>query len=193
MKHQPARTCIGCRGIFTKDEVIRIVAGPGGIAIDYREKLPGRAAYICPRKDCISRALLKDNLVKALRLKVRLPGAEEFIAQLSTIIRGKIQSLITMAAKADKLAIGYSAVLDALEKGRVDLLLYAEDVSEGTKEKLTIPGSSSLRNVTLFTRDKLGMLMNRELVGVIGVEDKGFADVVWKESERLKGLINNNE
>jgi predicted RNA-binding protein YlxR (DUF448 family)/ribosomal protein L30E len=193
MKHQPARTCIGCRGVFTKDEVIRVIAGPGGIAIDYREKLPGRAAYICPRKDCIGKALLRDNLAKALHLKVRLPGVGEFTTQLSTVIRGKIQSLITMAAKAGKLATGYSAVLDALEKGRVDLLLYAEDFSEGSKEKLATPGSASLRTVTLFTRDELGVLMSRELVGVIGIEDKGFAQAVWKESERLKGLINNNE
>ncbi len=48
MKHQPERTCIGCRGVFEKDEVVRIVAGPSGAVIDYREKLPGRAAYVCP-------------------------------------------------------------------------------------------------------------------------------------------------
>jgi predicted RNA-binding protein YlxR (DUF448 family)/ribosomal protein L30E len=193
MKHQPARTCIGCRGVFTKDEVIRIVAGPGGIAIDYREKLPGRAAYLCPKKDCINKAFLKDNLAKALRLKVRLPGVEEFITLLTAVIKGKIKSLIAMAAKAGKLASGYSAVLDALEKGRVEMLLYAQDISEGTKEKIAIPVAASLRTVTLFTRDELGMLMSRELVGVIGIEDKGFADAVWREAERLKGLINNHE
>jgi ribosomal protein L7Ae-like RNA K-turn-binding protein len=118
---------------------------------------------------------------------------EEFITLLSAVIKGKIKSLIAMAAKAGKLAAGYSAVLDALEKGRVEMLLYARDISEGTKEKIAIPVAASLRTVTLFTRDELGMLMGRELVGVVGIEDKGFADAVWKESERLKGLINNHE
>ena len=190
MKHQPARTCIGCRGVFTKDEVIRIVSGPGAVIIDYREKLPGRAAYVCPRKDCINKALQKDNLSKALRLKVRLPGAGEFTGQLSEAIQGKIKSLITMAAKAGKLAAGHSAVLDALGKGRVELLLFARDISEGTREKTTIPSADALRKITLFTRDEMGMLLGRELVGVIGIEDQGFAQAVWKEHERLKNLIN---
>ena len=102
IKRQPARTCIGCRGVFPKDDVIRIVGGPAGVVIDYREKLPGRAAYVCPKKECIDKVLQKDNLAKALRLRVRLPGAEEFLNQLSTAIQARIKSLITMAAKAGK-------------------------------------------------------------------------------------------
>ena len=163
------------------------------MVIDYREKLPGRAAYVCPRKDCISKALQKDNLAKALRLGVRLPGDEEFVNQLSTAIQGKIKSLVTMAAKAGKLAAGHSAVMDALEKGRVRLLLFARDVSDGTREKTAVPASEALRTVTLFTRDEIGMLLGRELVGVIGIEEQGFAQAVWKEAERLKNLINDHE
>ncbi len=34
--------------------MIRIAAGPLGIVIDYREKLPGRAAYVCPTVECIT-------------------------------------------------------------------------------------------------------------------------------------------
>ena len=76
MKHEPERTCVGCRGVFNKDAVVRIVAGPPGIVIDYREKLPGRAAYVCPTKECITKALSKENLSRALHLKVRPPEAE---------------------------------------------------------------------------------------------------------------------
>lgn len=192
MKHLPERTCIGCRGVFTKDEVIRIVPGPAGISIDYREKLPGRAAYVCPRVECIQKAFGKDNLAKALRLRMRLPGTDEFIALVAANIEGKIKSLITMAAKAGKLAAGYSAVLDSLEKGRVELLLFAQDISEGTRGKVALPETQSMRQAIFSTRDGLGKLLSRELVGLIGIEDKGFADAIWKETERLKVLINNN-
>ena len=192
MRHRPERTCIGCRGIFSKDEVVRIVSSGVGIAVDYREKLPGRAAYVCPKRDCIHQALNRDNLAKALRMKARLPNADELTALISSNIETRVKSLISMSAKAGKLAAGYSAVLDALEKGRVEMLLYARDISEGTREKVTIPAAASLRQATLFSRDDLGRILNRELVGVIGIEDKGFADAVWKETERLKGLINSN-
>ncbi len=193
MKHEPERTCIGCRGVFEKDDVVRIVAGPPGIVIDYREKLPGRAAYVCPTVECITKSLSKENLSRSLHCKVRSPEAVVFIAQLAALITEKIKALIVMSAKAGKLAAGYSAVHDAVEKGRVSMLLYTLDLSEGTKEKVATPTAASVRCTTLFTREELGTLLNRELVGVIGIADAGLANALWKETERLKGLIKISE
>lgn len=193
MAHQPERTCIGCRGVLKKEDVVRLVAGPGGLVIDYREKLPGRAAYVCPRRECLAKALTREALPKALRTRVPLPDADQFSAQLAAIIKEKILSLLSIAMKAGRLASGSSAVRDALEKGRVELLLFAADLSEGTREKVAVSGAGSLRQETLFTRDEFGALLNRELVGVVGVLDKGLADALWKETQRLKGLINSSE
>lgn len=192
MKHHPERTCIGCKKVLNKDDVVRIIAGPESVVIDYREKLNGRAAYVCPKTECIKKALTKESLGRSLRLKIRLPETEVFLAQLTTSITEKIKSLLFISLKAGKLAAGYSAVQDALEKGRVELLLYAEDLSTGTKEKITLP-TKSIRNATLFTRDDFGSILNRELVGVIAILDKGLADVLWNETQRLKGLININD
>ncbi len=193
MKHQPARTCVGCRNVFKKDEVVRIVAGPAGTVIDYREKLPGRAAYVCPRRECIEKALTKDAISRSLHQKVKVPDVASFVSMLAMAVTEKVKSLIAMAARAGKLSAGYSAVRDAGEKGRLEMILYAKDVSDGTKEKVTGRGAASLRQATLFTKDELGQMLNRELVGVVGIEDKGLADAVFRETERLKGLIKNND
>lgn len=193
MKHGPERTCIGCRGVFEKDAVVRIVAGPSGIVIDYREKLPGRAAYVCPTVECVTRALSKETLSRSLHCKAGPPKADEFIARLAALITEKIKALIVMSAKASKLAAGYSAVNDAVEKGRVSMLLYAIDLSAGTKEKVATHAAASVRWTALFTREELGTMLNRELIGVIGIEDKGFSNALWKETERLKRLINSSE
>ena len=173
--------------------MVRIVAGPAGAVIDYRDKLPGRAAYVCPRLECIKKAHSRDNLARALHLRGPSPRAEEFLAQLIANITEKIRSLVIMSAKAGKLAAGYSAVHDALEKQKVEMLIFAEDLSEGTKEKVMGPNAASLRKATLFTRDEMGMMLGRELVGVVGIQEKGLADAVWKEAERLKGLINSRD
>ncbi len=175
---------------MNKDEVIRLVAGPDGILVDYREKLPGRAAYICPRKDCIEKALMKDTLAKALRLKFQPPKVAYFMSQLETIVSEKIKSLLAISMKASRIAVGYSAVHDALGKGRVFLLLYATDVSEGTKDKVEVDGLVSTRQATLFTRNEYGQILNRELVGVVAILDEGLADSLWNEIVRLKNLIN---
>lgn len=193
MKHQPERTCIGCRGVFKKDEVVRIVAGPDGPVLDYREKLPGRAAYVCPKKQCLEKALTRESLSRAFKMKMTPPASGQVIAQLQGNIYERIRSLIAMAAKAGKLAAGFSAVQDALDKGRVELLLYAEDVSEGTREKIAHQAPSSVRHATVLTRDEFGKILSRELVGVVAFEEKGLADAVFKEAERLKSLIKNNE
>ena len=193
MKRQPERTCIGCRGAFPKDQVVRIVAGAAGAVLDYREKLPGRAAYVCPTSHCIEKALSRENLSRALKQKVKPPAPVEFIGMLVQSITEKIRSLIAMSAKAGKIAAGYSAVHDALEKGRVEMLLYATDISEGTREKLDHKIVEGQRLATLLTRDELGKILNRELVGVVAFTEKGLADAVWNESKRLKSLINEHE
>jgi ribosomal protein L7Ae-like RNA K-turn-binding protein len=168
---------------------VRIIAGPTGPVIDYRDKFFGRAAYVCVNAACIEKALSKENLSRALHLKIKPPEPSEFIAQLIMSIQDKMTSLLAMSAKAGKIAAGYSAVHDALEKHRAELLIFAEDISEGTKEKILQQGDDSLRRVTFFTRDQMGRMLNREFVGVAALLDKGFADAVWKEFERLKSLI----
>jgi predicted RNA-binding protein YlxR (DUF448 family)/ribosomal protein L7Ae-like RNA K-turn-binding protein len=186
-KKYPERTCVACRRSFPKYDVIRVVAGPDGPVIDYREKLPGRAGYVCPTRECMEKALARDAFSRALRVKVKAPDPDVFIGFLVHAVREKTISLIAMAAKAGKLAAGYSAVRDAVEKGRVEMIVYAEDVSDGTREKL--PRTNPVREAVLFTRDELGKVLNRELIGMVAIEDKGFADAIEKEAERLKSLI----
>ena len=188
--HQPQRTCIGCRQVFGKNEVIRIVAGPSGAVIDYREKLPGRAAYVCPRSECIRKALVRENLSRALHVKTAVPEIGAFLDKLAGTITEKIRSLLTMAAKAGSLAAGASAVDDALQKGRVEMLIFAADLSEGTRSKLLSGATLPALQATLFTRYEMGQMVGRELVGVVGIIEKGFANAVGIEYERLKGLLN---
>lgn len=190
MGHLPERTCLGCRKTFSKADVVRIVSGPLGPVIDYREKLPGRAAYVCPRRVCIEKALSRENLSRALHTNVSIPEIEVFIQALSSAVRDKMRSLLPMAARAGMLAAGASAVDDALQKNRVKMLIFAEDLSEGTKHKLLTGVLPPKKQATLFTRNELGQMVGRELVGVVGILDKGFSDAVWNESERLKGLLN---
>lgn len=191
MGEGPVRTCIGCRKEFSKSDVVRIVAGPDGPVIDYRDKLPGRAAYVCPRRECIDRALSRETLSRALRTRIASVSSASFFEALAEAIRNKIASLIAMAVKAGTAASGYSAVHDALGKGRVGLLIFAADCSEGTRRELLAPGCPEpQRQTVLFTKTELGALVGREEAGVVSINEKGFSDAVWRESERLKNLLN---
>ena len=56
-KKIPMRQGVGCREMKPKKELIRVVRSPeGAVSLDFRGKLPGRGAYVCPDSACLARA-----------------------------------------------------------------------------------------------------------------------------------------
>ena len=65
----PQRTCIGCREVSDKRQLVRLVRTPEGrVDIDETAKRPGRGAYLCRRRACWETALQKRCLEHSLRL-----------------------------------------------------------------------------------------------------------------------------
>jgi predicted RNA-binding protein YlxR (DUF448 family) len=52
---EPLRTCVGCRRVRAKRELVRIVRAPNGLLVTDREGA-GRGAYVCPDAECLERA-----------------------------------------------------------------------------------------------------------------------------------------
>ena len=70
-KKIPQRQCMGCRERKEKREMIRVVRSPeGGISLDFRGKAPGRGAYICPKMDCLKRAIKAKSLERSLETAI---------------------------------------------------------------------------------------------------------------------------
>ena len=68
----PQRTCIACRQVRDKKDLVRLVSTENGIAeVDVLSKKPGRGAYVCPRQACWELALRKNRLDYALRMRLR--------------------------------------------------------------------------------------------------------------------------
>jgi predicted RNA-binding protein YlxR (DUF448 family) len=74
MKGSPQRTCIGCRQVRPKHELLRLVRGSEGhVVADTRGMAPGRGAYACPTVGCLEQALAAGRLPRALRGAVKPP------------------------------------------------------------------------------------------------------------------------
>lgn len=83
----PLRTCLGCRKIRKKEEMIRIVRLPDGhLEEDLLQKMSGRGAYICRDPGCLKKAIrtrgiqrsLKADLTEELKYQLfRTAGPEE--------------------------------------------------------------------------------------------------------------------
>ncbi len=70
-KHVPLRTCIACREVRPKREMVRIVKPPeGALLIDERGKAAGRGAYLCRCQRCWTLALRGGHLEHALRAPI---------------------------------------------------------------------------------------------------------------------------
>ena len=65
-KKIPLRQCLGCREMKPKKELIRVVRSPEGVvSLDFRGKLPGRGAYVCPDPACLAKARKSRGLERA--------------------------------------------------------------------------------------------------------------------------------
>ena len=79
MKKIPQRKCVGCGEMKSKKELIRVVRSPeGDISLDLNGKKAGRGAYVCPDKECITKAYKGHRLEKALEMvAVDTPDSRE--------------------------------------------------------------------------------------------------------------------
>lgn len=66
-KKIPQRKCVGCNEMKDKKSLLRIVRSPEGeISLDLTGKKNGRGAYVCPDKECITKAVKEKRLERAL-------------------------------------------------------------------------------------------------------------------------------
>ncbi|MCD7723639.1 MAG: YlxR family protein [Clostridiales bacterium] len=70
-KKEIKRMCIGCREMFDKRDLVRVVKSPDGeISIDLTGKKNGRGAYICKNPGCLQKAKKKGALERAFSQKI---------------------------------------------------------------------------------------------------------------------------
>jgi predicted RNA-binding protein YlxR (DUF448 family) len=83
-RHVPQRTCVGCRKVFPKKSLIRIVNGPDGVKVDPTGKAPGRGAYLHNVQSCWKKAIPK-SLGQALRIELTEETIEELLLYMITL------------------------------------------------------------------------------------------------------------
>jgi uncharacterized protein len=71
-RHEPVRTCVGCRGEAGKAGLIRVVRkADGGAAIDPSGSAAGRGAYVHADTTCVDTARKRKALDRALRTTIQ--------------------------------------------------------------------------------------------------------------------------
>jgi predicted RNA-binding protein YlxR (DUF448 family) len=79
-KKIPLRKCVGCRGLFEKPGLFRIVSAAAGAVLDKTGKSSGRGAYVCRSGECVKKAQKSRGLERSLKTSA---GAGEIYKKLA--------------------------------------------------------------------------------------------------------------
>ena len=76
----PQRTCVACRKVKAKRELIRLVrVADGGMEVDTSGKKAGRGAYLCRVQECWKTGLKGGRLAHSLRTTLTEDNQEQLI------------------------------------------------------------------------------------------------------------------
>ena len=85
-KKTPMRQCVGCREMKAKQSLIRVVRSPeGAVSLDFKGKLPGRGASVCPDPACLAKAKKSRALERAFSAPLPPEVWEELEAQMREV------------------------------------------------------------------------------------------------------------
>jgi uncharacterized protein len=68
-RHEPLRTCVGCRAAVPQRELLRLAVVGEALVADPRRRAGGRGVYLHRRPDCL-RAAGRGGLARALKRSV---------------------------------------------------------------------------------------------------------------------------
>jgi len=84
----PQRKCVGCEQMKDKKMLIRVVRSPEdadgkySVTLDKTGKKAGRGAYVCPNKECVTKAVKGKRLQHALKSEISDDVFEALLEEL---------------------------------------------------------------------------------------------------------------
>jgi len=185
-KADPLRSCLGCREVRPKDELLRFVLDPEGMLYpDVSRKLPGRGSYTCFSRVCLESALKRKQFNRSFKGEVKLLPEAELLALIVKIMEEKISSLLALANKAGKAVSGSDKVMDTLRKGEAAILIVAADTSGESKAKFLATADRFGVETFMFSmKDRLGGPLGKETRTAIAVHKGSFAGTLQTDLKR---------
>ncbi len=93
MRRSPQRSCIGCRTVRAKGDLVRVVHTPeGAFALDSGGKVAGRGAYLCPSPACLATAVKRKSFDRAFRQSVPAEAVGTLEARIQEYLRASSEA-----------------------------------------------------------------------------------------------------
>lgn len=183
------RMCIGCRGLFPRESLVRLVRGPAGeVGVDRYLRAPGRGAHLCYSKTCIEAAIKRKAIGRAFPGApggTRIPDVESLVAQVVAAIDARLVDALRFGRARRGTAAGADALDAAWSAGTLRFLILAVDVAENSDHRWTGRAqAASLPLVRQWTAEELGRTQGTDARVAVGIIEEGLAEQVRIEFER---------
>jgi predicted RNA-binding protein YlxR (DUF448 family) len=168
--------------------LVRLVRTPAAtVAFDLQKRLPGRGAWVCLSRECLSKALSPRVLGKTFRAPTTAPEVDLALQDLLDRVAARVAALLETGSRNGMLEAGADAVLRAVADGRVLTLFLATDLAARTLRRFDgIDPSVSVSR--FFTMEALGRAIGRPDTGIAGVTNRSLASAISKELARMDKL-----
>ena len=88
VRHVPQRTCIACRKVKPKQELVRLVRNADGIVeVDIGGRKTGRGAYLCRAQECWETGCKSGKIEYALKISLSKENREQLINWISDFLK----------------------------------------------------------------------------------------------------------
>ena len=85
-KKGPMREGVGCREMKAKRELIRVIkTSDNQVLVDATGKKNGRGAYLCPRRECLEKAVKNKGLERSLKTAVPKEIYQDFEKEMEQL------------------------------------------------------------------------------------------------------------
>jgi len=185
-KADPQRSCLSCREVKPKDELLRFVLDPDSLPVpDIAGKLPGRGAYTCFSRKCLENAVARRQFSRSFKGEARTPDVAEILDLIQRLLEEKITATLALANKAGRAVSGSDKVMDSLRKGDASLLILAADISADSEAKFRFVAEKNGVEIFSFSvKNQLGTPLGKEIRTAVAVSPGAFADKLRRELTR---------
>jgi len=182
------RRCAAAWASKPVGEMVRFVVGPDGTVVPYvAGRLPGRGLWVTASREAVERAA-RGGFAKAAKAAVKVPaGLADTVAGL---LARRLVDTLGLARRAGMVESGFDRVAEALDAGRVAVLVQARDASALGRGKLAAKARArgGVAELECLTLAELGLALGRENVVHAAVAPGSLAQRLLDDAVRLYGF-----
>ena len=186
-QHEPERRCIISGERAPKEALTRLALGPDDMVLpDIRAKAPGRGAWLGVSRADLEIAIAKGKLKGALSRAFKAQGItapDDLPDRIEAGLERNALDRLGLEARSGTLITGSDKIDESARRGKVRLLLHAQDAGIDGNRKLDqawrigsdAEGSGKLGLVLGADRNRLSAALGRDNVVHIAITDAGAA------------------